>query len=110
MARILVIAPDLLFGSRIEVALSSAGHEVTLAPAMAEGRLESADMLIADLERENPEALVGMGVPVIGYYPHVDSELRAVAEAAGVDIVVPRSRMAREMAELVERALAESAQ
>lgn len=98
-----MIAPDLLFGSRIEEALSSAGHEVTLAPGLGEAPLGDADLLIADLERSNPEALVGLGVPVIGYYPHVDAELRKVAEAAGVDLVVPRSRMAREMRELVAR-------
>ena len=58
--------------------------------------------MVADLDVENPEALVGLGVPVLGYYSHVDVETREAAEAAGVDLVVPRSRMARELPALVE--------
>ena len=60
----------------------------------------SADLIVADLDAENPEALVGLGMPVLGYYSHVDVETREAAEAAGVDLVVPRSRMARELPEL----------
>jgi hypothetical protein len=41
-------------------------------------------------------------VSVLGYYSHVDKDTREAAEAAGVDLVVPRSRMAREGAALVE--------
>ena len=44
-------------------------------------------------------------MPVLGYYSHVDVETSEAAEAAGVDLVVPRSRMARELPELVERLL-----
>jgi hypothetical protein len=105
VALIVAIAPDLLLGSRIEETLSAAGHEVTLSPSASEAPLDDAELLIADLERENPEAVVGLGVPVLGFYPHTDAELRQAAEAAGVDLVVPRSRLAREMPELVERLL-----
>jgi len=59
----------------------------------------------ADLDVENPEALVGLGMPVLGYYSHVDVSTKEAAEAAGVDLVVPRSRMARELPDLVERLL-----
>ena len=38
----------------------------------------------------------------LGFYPHVDVEMRRRAEAAGFDMVVPRSRMNREGAALVE--------
>ena len=41
---------------------------------------------------------------MLGFYRHTDPETRGRAEAAGVDLVVPRSRMARELPELVERA------
>jgi hypothetical protein len=47
-------------------------------------------------------------MPVLGYYSHVDAETRQAAVAAGVDMVVPRSRMSRELAELAERLLAEN--
>ena len=107
MARIVAVAPDLMFGSRIEGTLRSVGHDVTLSPSLSEAPLDDAELLIADLEVENAEALVGLGMPVLGYYSHVDVETKEAAEAAGVDRVVPRSRMAREMTELVERLLAE---
>ena len=87
--------------------LGAAGHDVTLSPSVSEAPLDGADLLVADLEAENPEALVGLGLPVLGYYSHVDAETRQVAEAAGVDLVVPRSRMARELPQLVERLLSE---
>lgn len=105
MARVVAVSSDLLLGSKVEAMLSAAGHEVTLSPALAEAPLEGAELLVAGLDTENPEALVGLGVPVLGYYSHVDVETRQAAEAAGVDLVVPRSRMARELPQLVERLL-----
>ena len=106
MARVVAISADLLLGSRVEGMLSASGHDVTLSPSLAEAPLEGMELLVADLDAESPEALVGLGAPVLGYYSHVDAETRQAAEAAGVDLVVPRSRMARELPELVERLLA----
>lgn len=105
MATVVGIGPDLLFGSRIEAALGAAGHRVLLAASLQEAPLEEAELLVADLAAENPEALVGLGIPVLGYYPHVEAETREAAEAAGVDLVVPRSRAARELPELAARLL-----
>jgi hypothetical protein len=101
VARVVALAPDLMFASRIEATLTAAGHDVTLAPSMSEAPLDEADILIADLERIDPGAVVGLGKPVLGFYRHTDPETKQSAEAAGVDLVVPRSRMAREMPELV---------
>jgi hypothetical protein len=105
VARIVVIAPELLLGTRVSETLTAAGHEVALAPTIPEASLDGAELLIADLEHSEPDDLVGLGLPVLGFYPHTDAELRKRAEAAGVDLVVPRSRLAREMPELVERLL-----
>jgi hypothetical protein len=105
MARVLSIAGDLMLASRVDAALTAAGHHVILAPSLAEAPLDEVELVVADLDLENPEALVGLGVPVLGYYSHVNVETREVAEAAGIDLIVPRSRMARELPELVERLL-----
>jgi len=102
VARVVAVAPDLLLGSKVEAMLSAAGHEVTLAPALAEAPLDEADLLVADLDTENPEALAGLGIPVLGYYSHVNVETRQAAEAAGIDLAVPRSRLARELPALVK--------
>jgi hypothetical protein len=101
VARVLSVAADLMLGSRVEAMLGAAGHDVVSAPALAKSPLDDLDAIVADLDAENPEALVGLGVPVLGYYSHVDVETRRAAEAAGVDLVVPRSRMARELPQLV---------
>ncbi|HET9154735.1 MAG TPA: hypothetical protein VFN85_11540 [Solirubrobacterales bacterium] len=105
MARVLSISADLMLGSKVEAQLSAAGHEVTTAPAIEETTWDGKDLIVADLDAESPEALVGLGIPVLGYYSHVDVATRQTAEAAGVDLVVPRSRMARELPALVERLL-----
>ena len=68
--------------------------------------MDAVDLVVIDLDREPAEGVVGRGVPVLGFYAHLNTETRAAAEAAGVDVVVPRSRMAREMPDLVERLLA----
>lgn len=39
----------------------------------------------------------------LGFYSHVDTATRKLAQRAGFDLVVPRSRMAREGAALVSR-------
>jgi hypothetical protein len=102
MARVLALSDDLLLGSRVQAMLSAAGHEVTVSPSLADAGLDGVELVVADLDGESPEALVGLGMPVIGYYSHVNVEVREAAEAAGVDVVVPRSRMSRELPQLAE--------
>jgi len=106
VARVVAIAADLLLGSKVEATLSAAGHEVTLSPSLAQAPLDEADLIVADLDAENPEALVGLDIPVLGYYSHVDIETKEAAEAAGIDLAVPRSRMSRELPELTAKLLA----
>jgi len=105
VARVLGIATDLMLASRVEAALTAAGHEVTTAASLAEAPLEGVELVVADLEATDPEALAALGVPVLGYCSHLDAEARRAAEDAGVDLVAPRSRMARELPALAERLL-----
>jgi hypothetical protein len=106
VARVLSISTDLMLGSRVDGALSAAGHEVVTAGAIAGAPLDGIEAIVADLDVESAEALVAVGVPVLGYYSHVDVDTKAIADAAGVDKVVPRSRMSRELPELVAALLA----
>jgi hypothetical protein len=69
---------------------------------------ESADVLIVDLTADPEERLAKVRAAstkakTLAFYSHVEGEVRQRAEAAGLDLVVPRSRMAREGAALVER-------
>jgi hypothetical protein len=105
VARVAAISTDLLLGSKVEAMLSAAGHEVTLSPSLAAAPLEDAQLIVADLDAESPDALVATGTPVLGYYSHVNAETKQAADAAGVHLVVPRSRMARELPELATKLL-----
>lgn len=91
-----MLCPDLLFGSKIEGALRAAGHDLA-EPGVA-------DVLIADVDAIDPVEAVNAaaGAATLGFYPHVDVELRDRATEAGFDRVVPRSRMSRDMVSLVE--------
>jgi hypothetical protein len=40
---------------------------------------------------------------LLGFYSHIEVDTRAQAERAGFHLVVPRSRMARDMPQLVAR-------
>jgi hypothetical protein len=97
LARVAVVVPDLLFGSRVQGGVRAAGHELVGADA-------DPDLVIADVEAVDPAGVDGRRR--LGFYPHVQPELKKRAEEAGFDMVVPRSRIARELPELVEKVLA----
>jgi len=105
VANVLSISNDLMLGSKVQETLKAAGHEVVASASIEETTWEGVDLIVADLDVENPEALVGLGMPVLGYYSHVNVATKEAAEAAGVDLVVPRSRMARELPDLAKRLL-----
>jgi CheY-like chemotaxis protein len=115
MARVALLCPDLLFGSKVEGGLRAAGHEVerygdeasaraaaprsdVLAIDLADPTIDGAG-LVADMSARGELA----DTRTLGFYSHVDQDTRRRAEEAGFDLVVPRSRMNREMAALVER-------
>jgi hypothetical protein len=104
VARIALLCPDLLFGSQVEGALRAAGHEVERvesAPAASGAALLVID-LTADAQRRLHGVSAGEAPPTLAFYSHVEQDVRRLAEEAGVTKVVPRSRMAREGAALVE--------
>jgi acetylornithine deacetylase/succinyl-diaminopimelate desuccinylase-like protein len=104
MARIAAVVSDLMLASRVRASLEASGHEVEQDAELPD-ELDGIDLVVADLDVVAPEALGDLGVPVIGFYSHVDVEMKNRAEEVGLSLAVPRSRMARELPELVERAL-----
>jgi CheY-like chemotaxis protein len=119
VARIALLSPDLLFGSKVQGALEVAGHDVNRFATVERLRVAAQfhDLLIFDLtaeEIDGPAVLHALrehgeieGVPTLGYYSHVDAEMRKRALDAGFSSVVPRSRMAREGVEIVAKLLPE---
>jgi hypothetical protein len=112
MARVVAFVPDLLFGSNVAGMLGAAGHDVQLVSALEPQMLEGADLVVLDLTAEPDERIaaarevVAGGTPTLAFYSHVEAEVRARAQTAGFDLVVPRSRMNREGAALVDQLLA----
>jgi len=130
MARVVALCGDLMFGSRIAAQLQAAGEQLELLPdaAAVRARLdgpaaerprvlvvdltsdsEAGIELVAGLAREGSSPAGGAGGPprTLGFYSHVEANVRERAVGAGFDLVVPRSRMAREGASLVQRLLEE---
>jgi len=113
VTRVVAFIPDLLFGSNVLGALRAAGHDpVLVSDSDGLGReLPGAQMLIIDLTAdpmariEQVSRIPHEGVKTLGFYSHVEADVRAQAEQAGLDLVIPRSRMAREGAALVSRLL-----
>jgi hypothetical protein len=102
LALIVAFVPDLMLSSRVTGSLAAAGHEVVAgadpsAPAIPAGT----ELVVCDLEAVDPDAIAALPVPSLGFYSHVDIETRRRALDAGVDLVVPRSLMARELPDLV---------
>jgi hypothetical protein len=104
MARIATVVGDLMLASRVSTSLEASGHEVEQDSSLPD-ELDGVDLVVADLDAVAPEALADLGLPVIGFYQHTDTETKERADAARLAIAVPRSRMVRELPELVERAL-----
>lgn len=103
MALVRLVSGDLLFGSKVEGMIREAGFEpvVTADPALA--------LAIVDLtdSSTNPEVALAevraddAQLPTLAYYAHTDDDVRRAALDAGFDLLVPRSRMMREGAQLI---------
>jgi hypothetical protein len=120
VARVVAFAPDLLFGSNVLGMLRAAGHDALLCgdPDVLWSELagRSPGALVVDLTDDVPARieLLGRlraagnldGVSTIAFYSHVDADTRTIADEFGFDQLVPRSRLAREGAAVIERALA----
>lgn len=123
MALVAAYVPDLLFGSSVLGMLRAAGHDAALVGDedalrawLSERREQEPRLVVVDLTDDAPGRLelVGRlraegnldGVRAIAFYSHVDVEVRRIAGEAEFELVVPRSRLAREGAALIERVLA----
>jgi DNA-binding response OmpR family regulator len=120
MALVFAYVPDLLFGSNVLGMLKAAGHDAVLLAdeesLRSEAERHTPDVLVLDLTDDAPARveMIGRvradglldGVKIVAFYSHVDRDTRTLAEEADYDLVVPRSRFAREGAELVAQAVA----
>jgi hypothetical protein len=104
VAQILAVVSDLMLASRVKEGLLGAGHAVSVQASLPESF--EADAIVCDLDAVDAGAVAAAEVPSLGFYSHLDTATRARAEEAGLDLIVPRSRMARELPQLLEALLA----
>lgn len=101
--RIAQVVSDLLFATRIRgagEALSIPIESLTVDSASDALRAHPVDLLIVDLSgagdpiamirslKQDPELA---RVPIVAFYPHVETELRRAAQEAGAERIMPRS-------------------
>ena len=113
MASVIALFDDLLLGSNVLGMLRAAGHEARLTDNAAEAHPDGAAVMIVDLASPGFDGVAVVeglraggelgATRTLGVYSHVDADTKRRADAAGFDLVVPRSRMAREGPQLVER-------
>jgi hypothetical protein len=96
MATVALADVDLFFRAKIEAMLTATGHRLAAAG-------EPADLVVADVNRCDPPAVVAAAgaVPVLGFGRHTDAALLRSARRAGFAKVVPRSVLASRLGDLV---------
>lgn len=94
MARVALRIPDLMLHSRVLEVLRQGGHEIVS---------EQPDVLVVDVMEVDAQEVAGSAPALLGVFAHTRPDVRKRALEAGFDLVVPRSRMVREGADLVAR-------
>jgi hypothetical protein len=107
---------DLLFGSRIRVALASLGLQPHFVKTVdqflsaLDARHDDAAIAIIDMNEPIPWEMVSSVLnslaaapPTIGFGPHTDVEGRRAAKAAGLTRVVSNGQFHTDMAAIIDR-------
>ena len=116
MQNVIAIVDDLFFASKIRGTAEQVGTRVqfsrSIPDAVAKAREEAPALIIADLHAsccdvlELARALKGddalTGVPLLGFFSHIQTELQQAAIAAGYDRVMPRSAFTRNLQDILE--------
>jgi hypothetical protein len=103
VAQVLAVVGDLMLASRVSESLKAAGHEVTVAATLPDP--VEADAIVCDLDTVAAKAVAATGLPTLGFYSHVNVATKQAANEAGIALAVPRSRMSRELPELIAKLL-----
>ena len=117
--RVLAAVDDIFFAAKIRAAAESLGVAYgsarDAAAAVESARSNPPSVVVADLHatRCDPFALAESfksdpalaGVPLVGFFSHVQTELRERALAAGFDRVLPRSAFVQQLPQILRGGL-----
>jgi len=111
---VLAVVPDLFFAVRISATARNVGVPLELVPpprAVARTAQAGASLLVLDLHAPGAVALVAElkraqpGLPIVGFYSHVETTLRRTALEAGADAALPRSAFVARLPDLLQYGL-----
>ena len=110
---VIVVVDDMFFASKIRATAEALGVEVSFPrsnEAVAE-KARDAQLVLVDLHNQkvDPIALATelkkdehlRAIPMVGFFSHVETELKRNALAAGFDEVLPRSIFARDLSSIL---------
>ena len=116
--RVVAAVDDLFFAAKIRATAEALGVALGIVKSRAEAmrvmRDVGPDLIIVDLhaqqcepfelarEIKDDESL--RAVPLLGFFSHVQTALKAEAESAGFDRVLPRSAFTNQLAEILKGA------
>lgn len=111
---IIAVVDDLFFASKIRGTAEQVGTRIVFVKSISDvilkARTESSALIIADLNAncdcvELAQALKGdsavSGIPLLGFFSHVQTEQQQAAMAAGFDRVIPRSAFTKNLPQIL---------
>jgi CheY-like chemotaxis protein len=112
---VIAVVDDMFFASKIRAAAEAVGVEISF-PRSKEALVEKAretapHLILVDLHNQKLDP-VGLakelkanedlgGIQLVGFFSHVETELRQNALAAGYDLVLPRSVFSRDLPKIL---------
>jgi CheY-like chemotaxis protein len=115
MSRIVIaVVDDMFFASKIRAVAEAVGAEISFLRSI-EALLEKAkeaQLILVDLHNQKVDPLAlaravksdeqTLGVPLVGFFSHVQTELQRNAADAGYDRVMPRSLFSKNLPDLLK--------
>ena len=116
MSRLVIaVVDDMFFASKIRAVAEAAGVEISFPRSVdaviSKARETKPRLIMVDLhnQRIDPVALAReikshedlRGIRLLGFFSHVQTDLKTSALSAGFDEVIPRSVFARDLAEIL---------
>src|SRR3954452_17574213 len=112
---VISVVDDMFFASKIRAVAEAAGVAISfprnLEAVVSKARETKPGLIVVDLhnQRIDPVAVARAlksgedlrGIRLLGFFSHVQTELKMNALSAGFDEVIPRSVFARDLAELL---------
>lgn len=114
--KVVAVVSDLMFTVKIQDAAKSAGLNVTFVNSANQAVQQAGDgvaLVILDLHNISADPLHiirrlkgdprARGVTLLGYFAHVQADLREAAKASGCDVVIPRSAFSQNLPSILRR-------